>query len=145
MNRIRIICFIAMCAIVSMGVEPHSAKSAAGADQAPQQPKTTIEGLVRDVACPVQNTKATATEFNLQCALDCAHRGAPLAILTRDGDLYLPISGSMPDVDQRDKLMPFVGKFVRVTGTVYERKGTHAIAIADIKELPEVHLKTDAQ
>jgi hypothetical protein len=36
--------------------------------------------------------------------------------------------------------MPFLGKYVRVSGAVYERKGTHAIVISGIKELKDVHL-----
>jgi hypothetical protein len=49
----------------------------------------------------------------------------------------------MPDSDQRQKLMPFLGKYVRVTGTVYERKGTHALVIHDIQELKDVRLTTE--
>jgi hypothetical protein len=106
---------------------------------------TTIEGLVRDVACPIQNKEATATRFNLKCAQDCAKLGSPLIFLTQDGTLYTPISESMPDIDQREKLMPFLGKYVRVTGQVFERAGTHAIAIKQIEELKGVHLITDAE
>jgi hypothetical protein len=108
-------------------------------------PPTTIEGLVRDVACPIQNKEATATKFNLKCAQGCARLGSPLIILTQDGKLYTPISESMPDQDLRQRLMPFLGKYVRVTGEVYERKGTHAIAIKDVRELKNVHLITDAE
>jgi hypothetical protein len=108
-------------------------------------PPTTIEGLVRDVACPIQNKEATATKFNLKCARDCARLGSPLIILTQDGTLYTPISESMPDHDQRQRLLPFLGKYVRVTGEVYERSGTRAIAIKDIQELKSVHLITDAE
>lgn len=52
----------------------------------------------------------------------------------------MPISNKMPDINQRQKLMPFLGKYVRASGTVYERKGTHAIMIDEIKELKDVHL-----
>jgi hypothetical protein len=107
------------------------------------QTPTTIEGLVRDIACPIQNHKSTATEFNLECALSCAKKGSPLIILTKQGDMYTPMSESMPDTDQRHQLMPFVGKFVKVTGTVYERNGTRAIAIKTIVEDKDQHLKTD--
>lgn len=64
--------------------------------------KTTVvvEGLVRDVACPIQNHKSTATNFNLECALACAKSGSPLIILTKAGDIYFPISDQMPDPDQ---------------------------------------------
>jgi DNA/RNA endonuclease YhcR with UshA esterase domain len=68
-----------------------------------------------------------------------------LIILSKDGVIYTPISDTMPDKDQRRRLMPFVGKYVQVTGKVFEREGTHAIAIQDIKEMKEVHLITDAK
>ena len=50
----------------------------------------------------------------------------------------------MPDTDQRSKLLPFVGKFVRATGEVYERMGTHAIVIRKIAEDKDVHLTNNA-
>jgi hypothetical protein len=108
----------------------------------PAQDKASVQGLVRDVACPIQNHKSTATDFNLDCALACARSGSPLIILTRTGDIYFPISDQMPDPDQRAKLMPFVGKFVAATGTVYTRNGTRTIVIQNIKELKDVKLKT---
>jgi hypothetical protein len=103
-----------------------------------------IEGLVRDVACPIQNHDSTATDFDLQCALACARSGSPLIILTKAGDIYFPISDKMPDPSQRQKLMPFVGKYVRASGQVFERNGTRAIAITDIHELKGERLKSKA-
>jgi hypothetical protein len=109
------------------------------------KPPVTIEGLVRDISCPIQNEKASATNFNLQCAVQCAQNGSPLIILSKDGLIYIPISTSMPDVDQRKRLLPFVGKYVKVTGDVFARTGTHAIAIRSITEMKNVHLTTNAQ
>jgi hypothetical protein len=100
--------------------------------------KVTIEGLVRDVACPIQNLDGNATSMSLKCVTDCLKGGSPIAILTKDGDLYLPISDKMPDVDQRTKLMPFVGKYVRATGIAFERKGMRAIVISEIVEVKDV-------
>ncbi len=100
----------------------------------------TIEGAVRDLACPVQNPAGTATNFSVKCTLDCIKHGSPIIILTKDGFIYFPISADMPDSGQREKLMPFVGKYVQATGAVFERKGTRAIAITQIKELKNVHL-----
>ncbi len=85
--------------------------------------KATIEGLVRDVACPMQNHKSTSTDFNLDCAIACAKSGSPLIILTKSGDIYFPMSDVMPDPSQRERLLPLVGKQVRITGTVYRRNG----------------------
>jgi hypothetical protein len=128
------------------------AASIAGWSQAPPNPrntetahasKATIEGLVRDIACPIQNPEAVATHLSMKCLRACAKAGSPLVILTKDGELYVPISDKMPDTDQRQRLMPFVGKYVRASGTVFERKGTHAIAISEIEELKNVHLNVE--
>ena len=103
----------------------------------------TIEGLVRDVACPIQNLDNHATGMGSKCVRDCVKGGSPLVILTKDDRLYFPISAKMPDTDQRQVLMPFVGKYVRASGIVFERTGTHAIVITEIKEMKEVTVKDD--
>jgi len=41
-------------------------------------------------------------------------------------------------------MRPFVGKYVQATGAVFERKGTRAIAITQIKELKNVPLGTSS-
>lgn len=81
--------------------------------------------------------------FEHECLRACAKAGSPLVVLTKDGELYTPISDKMPDTDQRQRLTPFLSKYVRVRGTVYERKGTHAIAIDEIEELKDVHLNIE--
>ncbi len=107
--------------------------------------KVTIEGLVRDVACPIQNLDGNATSMSLKCVTDCLKGGSPIAILTKDGDLYLPISDKMPDMDQRTKLMPFVGKYVRATGIAFERNGTRAIVISEIAEVKDVKVRNEGE
>ena len=74
---------------------------------------------------------------------DCVKGGSPLVILTKDDRLYFPISARMPDTDQRQVLMPFVGKYVRASGIVFERTGTHAIVITGIQEMKEVRVKDE--
>ena len=115
-----------------------------GTDSGQPLKNQTISGLVRDIACPVQNHESTARKFNLDCAVQCARLGSPLAILTDDGTMYLPISASMPDTDQRSKLLPFVGKYVVVHGDVYERKGLRAIVMKEIKVDAKVKVQSDA-
>jgi hypothetical protein len=115
-----------------------------GTKMDPNAKTATIEGAVRDLACPVQNPAGTATNFGLKCTLDCVKHGSPIIILTKDGLIYFPISADMPDSGQREKMMPFVGKYVQATGAVFDRKGTRAIAITQIKELKSVHI-TDAE
>ena len=115
-----------------------------GTKMDPDAKSITIEGAVRDLACPVQNPVGSATSFSLQCTLDCVKHGSPIIILTKDGLIYFPISKDMPDSGQREKMMPFVGKYVQATGPAFNRNGTRAIAITEIKELKNVHLDTAA-
>ena len=104
-----------------------------------------VRGLLRDIACPVQNHESTSRHFNRKCAEACAKAGSPLAILTDDGTMYMTISDSMPDSAQHQKLMPFVGKYVQATGTSYERNGLHTIAIKDIHEDKSVAVRDDLE
>ena len=96
----------------------------------------TVEGLVRDIACPLQNKKSTSTSFSKDCIATCLKAGSPLGILTSDGDVYVPVTQSMPDMGQ-NALKPFVGEHVKATGKVFLRNGTHAIEISKIDRLPD--------
>ena len=142
-----LICSVLVWSSVTVGLAWSHAQMSAQkeADIPSHQSKATIEGLVRDIACPIQNLEATATHLSMKCLRACARNGSPLVILTKDGELYFPISATMPDTDQRQKLMPFLGKYVQAAGTVYERNGTHAIVINDIHELKDVHLTVEDQ
>ncbi len=140
MKRILSACFVAGCLAAStMGAPRPQLKTSMEGARA-NRAEVTIEGLVRDIACPIQNLDGNATSLSLKCARACVKAGSPIAILTRDGTLYQPISDKMPDYSQKRKLMPFVGKFVRVKGIAFERKGTHAIVIAEITEMKDVHV-----
>src|SRR5437773_10249234 len=93
MSRLLSICLLAGCEILSLLAVSHSPQSTSMEGARANVSKATIEGLVRDVACPIQNL-----------------------------------------------VMPFVGKYVRASGIVFERTGTHAIVITEIKEVKEVHV-----
>lgn len=140
MTRMLSLPVVTICCLATMlaRAEPLQKTSMEG-DRA-NRADVTIEGLVRDIACPMQNLDGDATHLSLQCVRDCVKAGSPIGILTKNGELYLPISEKMPDYSQRDKLMPFLGKYVRVKGISFERRGTHAIVITDIKEMKEVRL-----
>lgn len=96
----------------------------------------TVEGLVRDIACPLQNKKSTSTSYSKECIMTCLKSGSPLGILTSDGSVYVPVTQSMPDTGQ-NALKPFVGEHVKATGKVFLRNGTHAIEISEIHQLAE--------
>jgi|SRR5271166_369473 len=109
----------------------------AGADDADSTAigTLTVEGLVRDIACPLQNKKSTSTSYSKDCIMTCLKAGSPLGILTSDGAVYVPITESMPDTGQ-SALKAFVGEHVKATGKVFLRNGTHAIEISEIHQLP---------
>ena len=132
-------------ALVGAGANPYAKSQSnppASSDTPDDGVTMTVEGLVRDVACPMQNHKSTATHFNLECARSCAKAGSPLVILTKADEMYLPMTNDMPDVSQREKLVPYVGEFVRVTGVVRRRNGTRTIVIKTITEMKDVKLDT---
>jgi hypothetical protein len=155
MKRILRLCLLAGCGVTSMivasiivaaiGAAPHPAQKTSMEGARANKSKATIEGLVRDIACPIQNLDGNATHLSMKCVLGCVKGGSPLVILTKDGDLYLPISDKMPDYDQRQKLMPFVGKYVRANGIVFERNGMRAIVITEITEMKEVHVTLEEE
>ena len=51
------------------------------------------------------------------------------------------MAGSRANVS--NELMPYVGKYVRASGIVFERTGTHAIVITEIKEMKDVTVKDE--
>jgi hypothetical protein len=104
--------------------------------------KSTVEGLVRDISCAIQNPRATAMNLNMQCTLECARNGAALIILTKDGALYVPMSNATPDKDERSQLMPFVGKYVKarmlVSFSLVSPPHTHSIDSS--QDFGQIHL-----
>jgi hypothetical protein len=94
-------------------------------------PAVTLHGYVLDSACAF--TKGLNKPISESCARQCAQAGSPLVILSDTGDVYWPISEKMPAEGQNQKLLPFAGKKVVVTGRVYTRGGSKAIAIEKIE------------
>lgn len=105
--------------------------TAAPAAVEPQTQSTTITGYVIDSACLF--IKSLDKPINKQCAIDCAKAGSPLVILADEGTVYLPISSEMPATGQNGRLMPFAGEMVTIRGKVFERGGSHAVVIEEIK------------
>ena len=95
----------------------------------------TVVGFVRDAACLLRNKNATVAkdEESRKCIIQCVRAGSPLAILTKSGELYTLLSAQLPDRDERRRLFPYAGRYVRATGRLFERGGTHAISIEKIE------------
>ena len=95
-----------------------------------------VQGYVLDSACAfVRNVQKPRNGG--KCALDCAKAGSPLVILSDDGKIYWPITESMPATGQNQRLREYAGKKVAAQGKVFERGGSHAIAIEKIDVVPE--------
>lgn len=89
-----------------------------------------VNGYVLDSACAF--TKDLKKPISSQCAEACAKAGSPLVVLADDGKIYWPIADTTPSSGQNDKLLPFAGKRVTVSGKVYVRSGSTAIVIEKI-------------
>ena len=124
---------IAMAALATVALA--FAQSAQPEEQK-DPPPVTIIGYVRDSGC-VHRFHEVVKPLPNGCVEACVRGGSPLVILTKKEEVYHPVSSEMPDVDVRSKLLPFVGKLVSVTGHVYERGGSRAISLEQIKEAKE--------
>jgi hypothetical protein len=123
------LCFGPVC--YSQSKEPHLDRSNMPAKLNGEAGAVT--GYVRDIACPLRNhSKESAHPSDDVCVKACAKAGAPLGIITPDGVIYNVISHTMPETDERQRLLPYVAKTVRATGRVFEYNGARAIAIDQI-------------
>lgn len=92
--------------------------------------KVEITGTVVDIACFVGHD--SIGEKHTKCAEACARAGNPLAIYDPSMQkIYLPIG--MDHKSPNAKLMPFVEKKVKVSGSLYEKGGLPGIAIEQVQ------------
>jgi|SRR5258708_9402793 hypothetical protein len=94
---------------------------------------TTVKGYVLDSACAF--TKGLKKPISSECAVACAKAGSPLVILAPSGTIYWPIADTTPSSGQNDKLLPYAGKQVTVSGKVFQRGGSSAIVISKVEPL----------
>src|SRR5271154_4352564 len=99
MMRLLRFCLLAGCGVASVSImaAPLPPQKTSMEGSRANRSKATIEGLVRDIACPIQNLDGNATSMSMECVMGCVKGGSPIAILTKNGELYLPISDKMPD------------------------------------------------
>ena len=92
----------------------------------------TVVGQVIDTGCYlVHDSKGPA---HVSCAEACAKAGVPLAIVDDAGKVYLPIAADHKN--QNAKLMPYIDKKVKVTGTAVQKGGVNGIAIKTVEAAP---------
>ena len=95
----------------------------------------TVTGQVVDEGCSLREMgqkggDQKAAEMD-QCAIDCAKRGEPVALLTSDGKVYR-ISGGLA-ANNNAKLIAHMGHTVEITGDVTEKDGKVLIAADALK------------
>src|SRR3974390_2037681 len=97
---------------------------------APKATSASVKGYVLDSACAF--TKGLDKPISKECAVACAKAGSQLVILAEDGKIYWPIAATTPSSGQNEKLLPYAGAKVTVTGKIYDRGGSKAIVIDKI-------------
>ena len=97
---------------------------------------TSVVGYLRDSGC-VHRFHEVIKPLPNGCLEACVRAGSPLVILSKNEEVFHPVSDAMPDVDVRAKLLPFAGKVVKVTGKVYDRGGSKAITVERIEEVAQ--------
>ena len=91
----------------------------------------TMTSLVVDTGCYMSHNSKGGKHTN--CATACAKAGVPLALLDEStGTLYLPVATDHKN--QNEKLMPFIEKKVKVTGSIVEKGGIKGFALKAIEE-----------
>ena len=89
----------------------------------------TVVGQVVDTGCYlVHDSKGPE---HIKCAEACAKAGVPLAIVDEAGKVYLPVAADHKN--QNTKLMPFIDKKVKVTGSAVQKAGVNGIAIKTVE------------
>ena len=95
--------------------------------------EVTMTSLVVDTGCYLSHD--SKGEKHRTCATTCAKAGVPLALLYEaTGKLYLPVASD--HTNPNAKLMPFIEKKVKVTGTLMEKGGIIGLAIKSVVAAP---------
>ena len=112
-----------------------TATSLYAGDQA--EPKVvSVVGYLRDSGC-VHRFHEVVKPLPNGCLEACVRAGSPLVVLTKDEQVYHPISSEMPDVDVRQRLLPFAGRLVKITGRVYGHGESKSISLEKIEEVKD--------
>ena len=96
----------------------------------------TISGQLVDQACYVRYNSNTGVDHRMpaptkDCAIMCAKRGQPVALLTSDGKVYT-VTGDLA-ANNNEKLVPHMSHKVELTGDVTEKDGKLTISSTSLK------------
>jgi hypothetical protein len=95
--------------------------------------KAEVVGEVIDLWCYTSETMGPGRgKDHLSCASLCAAGGVPLAILDDKGDIYIAAKSKEPYKGCLETLGPYIGKRVKVTGFVAEKRACKAMKIISV-------------
>ena len=96
----------------------------------------TVRGKIVDASCYAKDNTNTGVDHKMpqdvkDCAIACAKRGRPMAILTSDNKVYT-IAGELA-ANNNEKLVGHVSHTVEVTGDVMTKDGATTIAASALE------------
>jgi hypothetical protein len=97
----------------------------------------TVKGQIVDQTCYMKDKASNAAKDHKMaaevkdCAVACAKKGAPMAVLTPDGKVY-QITGDLA-ANMNEKIVPHVAHTVEITGDVTSKDGKTMIAASNLK------------
>ncbi len=94
----------------------------------------TVKGKIVDQTCYLKDKASAITKDHgdmKDCAVDCAKKGAMMALLTEDGKLY-QLGGGLA-ADKNAKIIAHISHTVEVTGDVTETDGKMTIVADALK------------
>ncbi len=101
----------------------------------------TITGQLVDAACYKMDKSNTSVDHHMpqgnerNCAIECARTGAPVALLSRDGTLYI-VTGPLA-VNENAALLRYMSHDVTLIGEVARGVGTMMITATHLTPVPE--------
>jgi len=99
-----------------------------------QRKPQTISGEIVCLSCYL--THDAKGEKHLSCAVMCAKKGLPMAVLTKDGKLFV-ILEDHANASAYQQAKNFAGRQVKVTGVVVTKGGVYGIAVQKVESLPK--------
>jgi hypothetical protein len=97
----------------------------------------TISGKLIDKTCYTMDKSNTGVDHKMpsgdvkDCAIACAKKGLPVALLTSDGKIYT-VTGDLA-ANNNEKLVPHMSHTVELTGDVAGKEGNLTIAASNLK------------
>ena len=91
---------------------------------------TVLKGELVDSACYMKDKKNVGANHR-ECAMTCAKKGTPVALVTADGSIYM-VTGDLAK-DNNAQLAGHMSHTVELTGEVTEQDGKKLIAAKSLK------------